>query len=378
MPADSVVARGARRGGSPLARLACVAYALLIVYASLAPWSGWRDLGVGPFAFLFAPWPQYVTHFDVAVNVLGYLPFGALLVLALHPRLRGGTAIACALLAGALLSGAIEALQTYLPRRIASNVDWLANVGGTAFGALLGAWRAESLIDRGRLQQLRAAWFTRDASVALVLLALWPLAQMHPLPMLFGLGAGDGALLEAARQWFAWLPPRMAWSSSEFILAEAVVTTAGLLAAGLLAASTLTARAPRLALLATLVAAALGAKTLAYGVRFGPEHALAWLTPGAVGGLALGSLALSVAAWGPPRAVARLGLLACLTLLAAVAVVPQNPYFTAWLAQWRSGRLAHFNAATQWLASAWPFAAAAWLAAREFARRDAARAYNEV
>ncbi|MCS7100943.1 MAG: VanZ family protein [Burkholderiaceae bacterium] len=378
MPADRFVVRAARRRGSPLARLACAAYALLIVYASLAPWSGWRDLGVGPFAFLWAPWPEYVTHFDVAVNVLGYLPFGALLVLALYPRLRGGAAVAVALATGALLSGAIEALQTYLPPRIASNVDWLANVGGTAFGALLGAWRADSLIDRGRLQQLRAAWFTRDGSVALVLLALWPLAQMHPLPMLFGLGAADGALLEAARRWFVWLPARMAWTSTEFILAEALVTTAGLLAAGLMAASVMTARAPRLALLAALGLAALGAKALAYGVRFGSEHALAWLTPGAVAGLLLGTLALSVAAWGPPRAVARLGLLACVTLLVAVAVIPQNPYFTAWLMQWRSGRLAHFHAATQWLASAWPFAAAAWLAAREFMRRDGTCAYNEA
>jgi hypothetical protein len=26
------------------------------------------------------------------------------------------------------------------------------------------------------------------------------------------------------------------------------------------------------------------------------------------------------------------------------------------MAQWRSGRLAHFNAAAEWLASGWPFA----------------------
>jgi VanZ family protein len=358
-----------QRRASPLARLACLAYAVLIVYASLAPWTGWRDLGVGPFAYLGAPWPSHVTRFDIAVNVLGYLPFGAFAVLALHPRVRGVAAVAIALAVGALLAGSIEALQTYLPRRIASNVDLLANLGGTLIGATLAAWRAASLIDRGRLQQVRAAWFQHDTAIALLLLALWPLAQMHPVPMLFGLGPSDGVMLEAAREFVSWLPARGGWAPAEFILAEAAATTAGLLAAGLTAAAAMQPRAPRVRLLAALVSAALLAKTLAYGVRFGPEHALSWLTPGAVGGLTLGSLALVVASWGPPRAVARLALAACLGMLAIVAVVPENPYFGAWLAQSRTGRLAHFNAVAQWLATAWPFAVAAWLVALEFTRR---------
>lgn len=357
---------------SPLARLACLVYAVLIVYASLAPWSGWRDLGVGPLAYLGAPWPSHVTRFDVVVNVLGYLPFGALAVLALHPRVRGAAAVAIAVLAGAFLAGSIEALQTYLPRRIASNVDLLTNLAGTMIGAGLAAWRAESLIDRGRLQQLRTAWFERDSTIALVLLSLWPLAQMRPVPMLFGLGPGDGVLLDTARAVLAWLPARGGWAPAEFILAEAVATTAGLLAAGLTAAAAMRPRAPRVPLLAALVGAALLAKSLAYGVRFGPERALSWLTPGAVGGLALGSLALVVASWGPPRAVARLALVACVAMLAIVAVVPENPYFGAWLAQWRTGRLAHFNAVAEWLATAWPFAAALWLVSLEFARRRGA------
>lgn len=371
MPAESLYANrvAPRRRASPLAWLACFAYAVLIVYASLAPWAGWRNLGVGPFAYLAAPWPSHVTRFDIVVNVLGYLPFGAFAVLALYPRVRGVAAVALVVVVGALLAGSIEALQTYLPRRIASNVDLLANLGGTLIGAALAAWRAKSLIDRGRLRQLRAAWFEHDTAIALVLLALWPLAQMHPVPMLFGLGPGDGVLLDAARAFASWLPARGGWAPAEFILAEAAATTAGLLAAGLTAAAAMQPRAPRVRLLAALVGAALLAKALAYGVRFGPEHALAWLTPGAVGGLTLGALALVVASWGPPRAVARLALVACLGMLAIVAVVPENPYFGAWLAQWRTGRLAHFNAVAQWLATAWPFAVAAWLISLEFTRR---------
>ena len=85
---------------SPLARTACATYALLLLYAGLAPWSGWRDLGLNPFAYLAAPIPAHVTNFDLVVNVLAYLPFGALLVFALHPAKRGLTAVLIALSLG--------------------------------------------------------------------------------------------------------------------------------------------------------------------------------------------------------------------------------------------------------------------------------------
>lgn len=363
---DPIDGRPWLRRRSPLARLAWLAYLVLVVYASLAPWSGWRDLGVSAFAYLTAPWPQHVTSFDVVVNVLGYAPLGALTVLALHPRVRGLAAVVLAVALGVVLSGTIEALQTFLPRRVASNVDLLANAAGAVVGALLGAWRAEALVDRGRLLQLRHLWFDRDAAIALVLLALWPVAQMHAVPMLFGLGPADALLLDWMHEaGLQWLPARAAWAPAEFTLAEAVVTTSGVLSAGLMAAAAMHPRAPRVRLLLALVAAALAAKSLAYGVRFGPERALAWLTPGAVGGLAVGLLALVVASWGPPRAVARLALLASVGLVVAVGLVPENPYFASWLSHWRTGRLAHFSSLTDWVALAWPFAAIAWLVVLE-------------
>jgi hypothetical protein len=127
-------------------------------------------------------------------------------------------------------------------------------------------------------------------------------------------------------------------------------------------------RAPRARLLLALIGAALFAKTLAYGVRFGGDHALAWLTPGAIGGLLIGLPAAIVASWGPRRAVARLAVLAMLGLIVAVGLIPENPYFANWQSQWRTGRLAHFNALGEWLAFAWPFAALLWLIQLEFAR----------
>ena len=120
---------------SPLARAACATYALLLLYAGLAPWSGWRDLGLNPFAYLAAPIPAHVTNFDLVVNVLAYLPFGALLVFALHPAKRGLTAVLIALSLGLLLAAFIEAAQSFLQTRIPSNLDLSDQHGGRRVGS---------------------------------------------------------------------------------------------------------------------------------------------------------------------------------------------------------------------------------------------------
>ena len=62
------------------------AYALLIVYASLYPFTGWRDQGIAPWAFLASPWPKYWTGFDITANVAGYAPLGFLLALSFLRR----------------------------------------------------------------------------------------------------------------------------------------------------------------------------------------------------------------------------------------------------------------------------------------------------
>ena len=65
-----------RRSVSPLRliRYLALAYAALIVYASLHPFSSWRDGNLTPFSFLEACWPRYWTLFDIAANLLAYLP----------------------------------------------------------------------------------------------------------------------------------------------------------------------------------------------------------------------------------------------------------------------------------------------------------------
>ena len=359
------------RRASPLARALALTYLLLVVYVGLAPWSGWRDIGVGAFAYLNAPLPRYLTAFDLIVNALGYAPLGALAVLALHPHVRGAAALALVTIAGVLLSGAIEALQTFLPSRIASWLDLATNSAGALLGALIAAPFASSLIDRGRLVQLRARWFRRDAAVPLTLVALWPIAQAHPGSMLFGNGELRDALQWILGVFGGWPGGFTAdrFGPAEFILDEAMVTAAGLLAAGLTLAAIMQSHAPRTRLLLALLALALGVKSLALGLQFGAERVFAWATPGAVGGLSIGGLALLVAAAGRPRTLARLALLAALMLVALVNLTPENPYHAQWLQQRHPGRLVHATAAADWLATAWPYALLAWLAAAAFTAR---------
>lgn len=150
------------RQASTLSRQAFALYTALIVYASWFPFSGWRSLGLGPLDYLGDPFPKYWTVFDVVTNVLGYMPFGALAVLAAWPRCRGLLAVVLATLGGTLLSGVMEAVQTYLPTRVASNLDLATNVLGALLGAAIAAPATGALLERGFLRRLRFRWFERD------------------------------------------------------------------------------------------------------------------------------------------------------------------------------------------------------------------------
>ena len=116
-----------KTAASPLALI----YAVLIVYASLYPFAEWRNQDILPWAFLAAPFPRYWTRFDVAVNVLGYLPLGSMLALSALRTGRDSQAMWLAVALASVLSLAMEMLQSYLPVRVPSREDWLLNsLGG--------------------------------------------------------------------------------------------------------------------------------------------------------------------------------------------------------------------------------------------------------
>ena len=109
--ADPETAHRDQADSSAFARAGLLAYGLLIVYASWYPFTGWRDIGVSPLAYLLAPLPRYWTVFDLATNVVGYIPFGMFLVCSLYPRIRGAWAVALS------ASRLINARPARAPRR---------------------------------------------------------------------------------------------------------------------------------------------------------------------------------------------------------------------------------------------------------------------
>lgn len=348
--------------GSASARVGLLMYLLLIVYASWYPFSDWQDIGIKPFAFLSAPLPHYWTWFDVLTNVVGYAPFGMLTVFALYPLVRGLPAWLLATLCGVLLSGLIEAAQTFLPSRIPSNLDLLANGAGAAAGALAGVLLSRAFLEESRLLHLRRDWFSREAGRGLIVVALWPLAQIYPQGYLFGLGQltpilSDwlGALLGTPIDIGAMFRHSKELTVEQYWLSEALISASGMVGALLTLLCVTGHRAPKAALAILLFAAGLTVKSLASALHFTPENAFAWLTPGAEGGLLCGIVMISGLIFAPPRAQRRVAVLTLMIGLAVVNVAPRNPYFESTLQDWMQGRFLNFNGAAQFLALLWPF-----------------------
>ena len=179
--------RGAARRSS--ATWLALAYAALVAYASLFPFTGWRwPPGVELARLVLLDWPPWRDDFDLWSNLGGYLPLGLLLlVAALRSGWRLAPALLLSLLAPAALSYGLEVLQQFVPGRHPSLKDFALNAAGAACGVALGlAGRLAGLDERWH--RLRQRWFARDSAGALALLALWPPALLLPTPAPLGLG----------------------------------------------------------------------------------------------------------------------------------------------------------------------------------------------
>ena len=338
---------------------------LLVAYASLYPFSGWREHGLSPFEYLWAPAPRYVTDFDLAANVLGYVPYGFLGMAALQRARRRWGAAALVVASGAALSLILEAAQSYLPTRVAASLDAAANIAGVAAGALLAAAFLPRLQASRPLRRLRAIFLPGMVTdVGLVLLALWLFTQLNPATLLFA--AGDLRDLLAAAPGTA-QPPRF------FVAIEAITAAANLVGVAMLLSALVRPGERAAGLLAVLVGAALVVKVAAFAIIMRAHDVFAWLTPGAQHGLAAGLVA-ALAALALPR-VLRLALAAVLLMAATVLVnlAPPNPYLAATLKLWQQGHFLNFNGLTRWVSALWVFAALAYLIYLAAGRREAAR-----
>ena len=338
----------------------------LIVYASLYPFGDWRDQGIAPWAFLWAPWPKYWTGFDIASNIIGYVPAGFLLALTAWRTGRSRRVIVRTTLACATLSLVLETLQSYLPGRVPSNVDLALNMSGGWLGAVIATWMEKvGAIDRW--SRFRARWFLPDASGGMVLLALWPAALLFPAAVPLGLGQVlerlETALVDALvdTPFLEWVPIRELELQPLVPGAEFVCVLLGMLIPCLVGYCIIQSRRRR----AVFVVLALGAGILATGLSaaltYGPQHAWDWMQPPVVAALALAPVLAGLLLTAPPRASAAVALLALGVYLSLLNQAPADPYFSQTMQTWEQGRFIRFHGLVQWLGWLWPYTALVYL-----------------
>ena len=339
---------------------------LVIVYASLYPFQDWRNQGIPPWSFISAPWPPYQTVFDISSNLLGYVPLGFWLSLAMlrsaKPR---WAAVWLGVLGACLLSFGMESLQSYLPQRVPSQVDWLFNSLGGLGGAVAAAW----LERRGwlyRWVQFRQRWLVPHASASLVLMALWPLAVLFPTPLFLGLGNVTEKLLSWLQafgpqaSWPAQLLQRLYLSAPLPSLVEMLCVAASVFVAAMLGMAVMREAWQRLCWASLVVVLALISKALSAAVTYGPEHTGFWFTPVIAAGLALGFLLALLAVKWRALVLMRWMVWTQTGLLVVLNLVPTSTYFAQTVQTWEQSKFIRFHGLTEWLSWAWPFALLAW------------------
>jgi VanZ family protein len=326
------------------------AYTLLIVYASLHPFTGWRIPENGVFAYLTV-WPRFIPAFDVAINVAAYMPFGLLIGLTLTPRVRRTDLLIAITVLGALLSLSMETLQALLPARVASIVDLLANIAGTFIGALAAPWLRRPGLE-ARAFGLRDTLFLegRTTDGGLALLGLWLFAESNPaLPFMAG-----------------WAPlPSPALPPPRFSFSELFAVLLGAFAVGLLLRMLLQPTRRAWIFLLALAAITFAVKWAAAEWLLKPELVFQWASREAMLGAAYGLTLAAFAGIARLRAqiVAAAAALALGIALAWFAKPEAaSPAATLAMFGWRKGHLLTFNGLTQAVAAIWSYLALAYFA----------------
>jgi VanZ family protein len=336
-------------GASRLPQYLALLYGLMIVYASLEPFSGWMAPLPGTPYFLFAPGRARFIRFDVAINILAYAPFGFFLGLVGERRaaaLRLGIATG----AGALLSLAMESAQMFLPTREADIPDLLSNTFGAALGALcaLGFDRVPGLRSRIRRWRYRVFLGERSGDLGLALLGIWLLSQMNPGIPLFA--ATFDPSLELTRDFPG-------------TLLQAAQSAFNVIGVGLFLALLLRRRHGFGLAVMILIAVALALKAAAAAVLLKSGPWQSWMQPGVSLGVAAGAVVLLATVWLPRPARTTLCAVALLSSLLAPLIAPDLWQVRAPLAlfDWPYGQLLNFNGLTHAVLIVWPLLASVYL-----------------
>jgi hypothetical protein len=253
---------------------------------------------------------------------------------------------------------------------VPSLLDWLANTGG----ALLGAGLARGVPQRATLRRLGwqrggagAAWYEQGPASGWVLVLLWLASQALPQRMAWatgrlepvwnGLLAGTLGLPHTSLS---------AWSGGVMpaglgISLEASVVVCAVLGVGSVVLTLVHEPLARGWVLAGVAAAAMALRTVATQKVYGSHALLAWLTPGAQGGLVMGAVLLYAMASLGPRSRAWCAALAIAVGTLLIHLSPEEAYFQSTAADIQWGPLLHLRGLLELISSIWPWWAVVWL-----------------
>jgi VanZ family protein len=328
----------------------------LLAYASLYPFGPLHGTSLEAAAAAFAR-PHYLATFDFAANLFAYVPFGILV--GLHVRQKGRSYPSLRAMAlGAAFSVAMETLQLFVPGRISSIYDTLANTGGAALGTLVFAEPFYSRVSlplarRREERVIEGAW----GDAGLVLLVLWMMAQLNPALPFFGAGNIGVSDLD----------------TRDLAILQAASVALGIGGFGLFVSTLLQREAGTLRATVVLLSVALWLKFTAASVMLQPHFAEDWLSAARIAGL-LSGLALLVPTRRFPR-VGRIYLALVLVLAGALASKIAGAYAgideLLRVFRWPYGQLANFATLTRFLHELWPLLAVVFLIALFFHARRA-------
>ena len=347
--ATPVRAMAHRSHSTLLPQYFAVLYALMIVYASLEPFAGWMPPLPGTPYFLLATWPPRFTRFDISINVIAYAPFGFFVAL-IGSRRAALKRLGASLLAGGVLSLAMESTQMFLPTRDASAIDLLSNTAGAALGALaaivlhwipglrkrIGAWRRRVFLPG------------RSGDFGLALLGTWLLAQVNPGIPLFA----------------ATFDPSLELTSDfAGTLLQAAQSAFNVVGVGLFLALLLRQRQFLGGAVLLLIGSALMLKGFAAILLLRQSVFETWIKPGVLFGIGVGVVVLLVAIRLPRPARTTLCAIALLSSLIAPLLAPDMWQARAPLAlfDWPYGQLLNFNGLTHAVLVMWPVLASVYL-----------------
>ncbi len=338
-----------------LAWYLAAAYLLVIVYASLSPFTGWATPGASPFAFLSEPWPRRTPRFDLAINVLAYVPLGLLLTLALMRFARPGLAVTAALLLPAALSLSLETAQMYLPTRVASTIDLLLNCAGALLGALVAA-RTRRLPLWAHARELRARVFLPGsiADPGIALLGLWFLTQLDPsLPLLSALPMADARPILGT----GFIPPR------NYSLPVALAVAVNTLAVSLFTMVLVRRRWHALVAMCALILLAVAIKFGAGVLMLRAEARFIWLSSEVLTGMFAGVGLAALLLTSRRRVLITVGVVALIGSLIGLHMFEDvtQPAIALWPFRWNYGQLLNYTGLARTVAEIWPLAAVLYL-----------------